>query len=45
MYAKRQQNGKGDSHDLANNLMTLIICCKYLQQIIEFIFVYSTDNL
>lgn len=45
MYAKRLQNGEEGSHDLANILMTLIICCKYLLQIIEFIFVYSTDNL
>lgn len=45
MYAKRLQNGEEDSHDLANILMTLIICCKYLLRIIEFIFVYSKDNL
>lgn len=45
MYAERQQNGKEDSHYWANIPMTLIICCKYLLQIIEFIFVYSKDNL
>ena len=44
MCARKQQNTEEDIHDFANR--TLIICCKYLLQIIrELIFVYSTDNL
>lgn len=43
MCARKQQNTEEHIHDFANR--TLITCCKYLLQIRELIFVYSTDNL